>query len=174
MKATCLAVTFASMVGLMAHTAGAADGTIHFTGALTADTCTVDTASQNYTVNMGQVAKTNFTAVGTPGAQTSFQLTLSACPPSVTGVKFMATSGQINTTNTDLLALDRSSTATGFGIALYDSNGTQIPYRTASTQVYPVTDGAATINLSAALVSTSDTVTSGDYTATTPFYITYQ
>ncbi|MBF4180417.1 fimbrial protein [Lelliottia nimipressuralis] len=174
MKSTYLALTLASCMGLVAHTASAADGTINFTGALTADTCTVDTASQNYTVNMGQVAKTVFTATGTAGPQTAFQLTLSACPASVTGVQFTPTSGAVNTTNTDLLALASGSTATGVGIALYDGNGTQIPYRSASTQVYPVTDGAATINLSAALVSTADNVTSGDFTATTPFYITYQ
>lgn len=174
MKANYLALTLVSAIGLMSHTVSAADGTITFTGAISADSCTIDTASKNYTVNMGQVAKTVFTAIGTVGPQTAFKLTLSGCPQSVTGVQFTPTSGLIDTSNSDLLGLDPTSTATGLGIALYDGNGDQIPYRSASAQVYPVTDGAATINLSAALMSTANTVTSGDFTATTPFFITYQ
>lgn len=54
MKKTMLSACFM----LVAANAFAADGTIHFTGSITDQTCKVDTGSQNLPVNLGNVAQT--------------------------------------------------------------------------------------------------------------------
>lgn len=54
MKKTMLSACFM----LAAANAMAADGTIHFTGSITDQTCKIDTGSQNLPVNLGNVAQT--------------------------------------------------------------------------------------------------------------------
>lgn len=54
MKKTMLSACFM----LAATNAMAADGTIHFTGSITDQTCKIDTGSQNLPVNLGNVAQT--------------------------------------------------------------------------------------------------------------------
>lgn len=84
---------------LVAGNALAADGTIHFTGSITDQTCTVDTGSQNLPVDLGNVAQTALNgAAGMKAAPTRFTLSLSDCPDTVTGanVKFDGTSDGVN------------------------------------------------------------------------------
>lgn len=53
MKKTMLSACFL----LVAGNAVANDGTIHFTGSITDQTCTVDSGSQNLNVDLGNVGK---------------------------------------------------------------------------------------------------------------------
>ncbi|WP_330983426.1 MULTISPECIES: fimbrial protein [Enterobacterales] len=56
---------------------------IHIHGNIVANTCQVDSASQNLTVNLGQAVAKDFKQVGDDGEWKNFDLTLSKCPTSI-------------------------------------------------------------------------------------------
>ena len=130
MKKTMLSACFM----LAAANAMAADGTIHFTGSITDQTCKIDTGTQNLPVNLGNVAQTALNgAKGMRAAPTQFTINVSECPETVTGanVKFDGTSDH---NDQSLLALDSGTgIATGVGIQIADKNGTAIPLHSASS-----------------------------------------
>jgi len=137
------------------------------------DACTVDTASKDMTVVLGDVATTAFTAAGDKASPEKFQINLTACPSAVTAVtvKF---DGVSDATNTDLLALDSGQTATGVGIEIADKNGNPIALHTASPS-YPVaTGGTATLDFIGRYVATTATVGAGTANGTSQFTINYQ
>ncbi|MDR9889184.1 fimbrial protein [Pseudenterobacter timonensis] len=159
---------------LVAGNALAADGTIHFTGNITDQTCTVDAGSQDLTVDLGNVAQSALNgAAGMKAAPTRFTLNVSECPDTVTGanVKFDGTSDGVNQ---NLLALDSGTgIATGVGIEIADRNGTPIPLHTASTD-YPLAAGANSLDFIARYVSTGTAVTTGTANGTSQFTINYR
>lgn len=151
----------------------AADGTITFTGSLTADACTVDAGSQNMSVDMGEVATTAFSGgPGTKSSPTKFDIQLTACPDTVTGaaVKF---DGETDPTNPNLLKLDSDAVATGVGIEISDNSGTPIALHTAST-VYPLQEGDNTLSFVSRYVSTDAQPGAGATKATSLFTLNYQ
>lgn len=159
---------------LAAGNAVAADGTIHFTGSITDQTCTVDSGSQSLNVDLGKVAQTALNgAAGMKASPTRFTLNLSDCPDTVTGasVKFDGTS---DGTNQNLLALDNGTgVATGVGIEIADKNGAVIPLHTVSTD-YTLAEGANTLDFVARYVSTGAAVTTGAANGTSQFTISYK
>lgn len=167
-----MSAMFIASVGFVSA-ANAAGGTLTFTGLVTADSCTVDTGSLNQTVTMTDSYKNSFSAVGDTDGDTPFNIKLTNCPQSVTSVKLNASATMIDNTNPQLVKLDASSAAAGVGIAIYDDAGTLVPMAS-ETKAYPVAgDGTATINMVAKLMSTSTTVTTGDYTGTAGFTVIY-
>ena len=170
MKKTMLSACFLLVTG----SAIAADGTIHFTGSITDQTCTVDSGSQNLNVDLGTVAQTALDgASGMKASPTRFTLTLTDCPDTVTGanVKFDGTSDGVNQS---LLALDSGTgIATGVGIEIADKNGTPIPLHTASTN-YDLAEGSNTLDFVARYVSTGTAVGTGTANGTSQFTINYK
>lgn len=152
----------------------ASDGTIHFTGSITDQTCKVDTGSQNLNVDLGKVAKTALNgAAGMKAAPTRFTLSLSDCPETVTGanVKF---DGATDGVDQSLLALDSGTgIATGVGIQIADKNGSPIPLHTASTD-YTLAEGTNSLDFVARYVSTGTAVTTGPANGTSEFTINYK
>ena len=166
-----------SAVILIAGSAGyaqAADGTIHFLGSITDQTCAVDSGSQNLNVQLGKVAKTALNgAAGMKAAPTRFTLSLSNCPDTVGGanVKFDGVSDSINQ---GLLKLDGDTgAATGVGIEIADKNGNPLPLHTASVD-YPLAEGSNTLDFVARYVSTGTAVTTGPANGTSQFTINYK
>jgi major type 1 subunit fimbrin (pilin) len=159
---------------LVAGNVVAADGTIHFIGSITDQTCTVDSGSQNLNVNLGKVAQTALNgAAGMKASPTRFTLSVSGCPDTVTGanVKFDGISDGVNQS---LLALDGGTgIATGVGIEIADKNGAVIPLHTASTD-YPLAAGSNTLDFIARYVSTGTAVTTGTANGTSQFTINYK
>lgn len=170
MKKTMLSACFL----LVAGSAVAADGTIHFTGSITDQTCTVDSGSQNLNVDLGNVAQTALDGTaGMKAAPTRFTLSLSDCPDTANGanVKFDGTSDGVNQ---NLLALDSGAgIASGVGIEIADKNGTSIPLHTASTD-YTLGPGSNTLDFIARYVSTGTAVTTGTANGTSQFTINYK
>ncbi|HDN7459998.1 TPA: fimbrial protein [Salmonella enterica subsp. enterica serovar Eastbourne] len=160
--------------GVFSTTAGAADGTIHFTGTITDQTCTVDSSSANLTVPLGNIARTALNgAAGMKAAPTRFTLTLTNCPETVKGasVKF---DGLSDSTNPDLLALDSGDgVASGVGIEIADKSGTPVPLHTASPQ-YALSSGSNNLVFVARYVSTGTAVTTGRANGTSQFTIDYK
>ncbi|ELW2865972.1 fimbrial protein [Salmonella enterica] len=159
---------------LVAGSAVAADGTIHFTGSISDQTCTVDSGSQSLNVDLGKVAQTALDGgAGMKAAPTRFTLSLSGCPDTVSGanVKFDGTTDGVNQ---NLLALDSGTgIATGVGIEIADKNGAAIPLHTASAE-YPLAEGSNTLDFVARYVSTGTAVTTGTANATSQFTIIYK
>ncbi|HFO7006628.1 TPA: fimbrial protein [Escherichia coli] len=170
MKKTMLSACFL----LVAGNAVANDGTIHFTGSITDQTCTVDSGSQNLNVDLGNVGQTALNgAAGMKASPMRFTLNLSGCPDTVTGanVKFDGTSDGVNQ---NLLALDSGTgIATGVGIEIADKNGAVIPLHTASMD-YPLAAGSNTLDFVARYVSTGTAVTTGTANGTSQFTINYK
>lgn len=170
-------ITTATGLGMMSG-ANAADGTIHFTGAIIADACTVDADSQDMTVNLGSVSSTAFGAAGDKASPTRFTINLGSCPTTLTSasVKF---DGVADSANNDLLQLDASADptddASGVGIEISDNTGTAIPLFTASKE-YPIdaTTNSASMDFTARYVATAATVNAGAANATSQFTVNYQ
>jgi P pilus assembly protein, pilin FimA len=151
----------------------AVDGTINFVGNILDTACTVDTASANQTVTLGNVASSSFTATGSTAAATRFTIVLTNCPATVTGasVRF---DGAVSPANNTILALNAGQTATNVGIALYDQNNTtQIPIGTPSASVPVSTTAANTLTFFARYYATATPVGAGTANSTATFTITY-
>lgn len=165
-------LTFAIIASLSAASVHAADGTINFNGTITDDTCDISTASKTQTVNLGTIGSNSFATTGTPSAATGFTVVMTNCPAthSNVSVKF---DGTPDGGNPAVLALtDTTTKATGVGIQLRDADGTVLPLFADSKPV-PINSGNATLNFSAAYVSTAATVTAGDANSTANFTVNY-
>lgn len=158
----------------MACAAHAADGTIKFTGSIADQTCSVDTASQVQTVDLGKVAKSALNgAVGQKAAATRFSLSIKSCPETITGAKFKF-DGVADEKYPNLLALDPGTdVATGVAVEIADKTGTPIPLHVASRE-YALVTGVNKLDFVARYVSTAAAVTVGTANATTQFTIVYK
>ncbi|MGA5657805.1 fimbrial protein [Rahnella contaminans] len=181
MKNTLLSLmVVAAVSGMgMISAANAADGTITFTGNITADSCTVavNGGTANATVDLGTVAASSFQAAGDLSTVKDFTLNLTACPSGVTNVS-VAFDGQGDAAdNTTFQNNDTGATAaTGVGVRLYNNGGgstAQIAPHGSSVSYTPV-GGAVDMPFSARMASTAATVAAGSLTATTDYTINYQ
>lgn len=176
-KTTVASILAVSLISLFS-VAQAADGTVNFVGEIIADACQVDAGSQNLTVNLGKVAATSFGAAGAKSSPTAYQIKLSQCPASATGVTIKY-DGLSDTGNTDLLKLDPvaapGTAASGVGIEIADSAGNTIPLHSNSS-VFTINsaDNTAVLDFVARYVSTAATVTPGVANGTSQFTINYQ
>lgn len=173
MKKSIIAMSLAAL-SLGASAVYAADGTINFTGSVTTDACTVNTASATQTVALGSVNATSFKAAGDVASPTKFTIQLSSCPNTITkaAVRF---DGTPNATDSRLLSLSSGQSATGLAVAIYEADGnTIIPLQTASTGI--TIDSGKTVNemsYVAKYMSTAGSVTAGGANASTNFTISY-
>ena len=86
----------------------------------------------------------------------------------------LTTNGDKDVTNNKLLKLSDSSLATGFGIGLYNEDGSELAVQTESNPVAVNPElGTAVINLKAAPVKVGESVTGGAFDATTSFTLSY-
>ncbi|WP_320728083.1 fimbrial protein [Enterobacter sp. 118C5] len=165
----------ASIAAVTTINAYSADGTIHFTGSISDEACTVDAASQNMTVDLGKISQSTLNgSAGLRAAPTSFVLSLSNCPATLTAanVKFDGTS---DSTDSSLLALDSDAgVASGVAVELSDASGNPLDLKTSSMD-YPITTGVTNnLQFTARYISTGSTVVAGTANATTEFTMSYK
>ncbi|HCN8311174.1 fimbrial protein [Escherichia coli] len=174
MKKTMLSVCF-MVTASMAGNVQASDGTIHFTGNITDQTCTVDGASQALEVPMGNIGASALAGgAGTVASPTRFTLVLTGCPDTVTSATIKFDGDTENTVaGSGILKLDSDSTATGVGIVISDNAGTPIAMHTDSPD-YTLTTGDNDLLFTARYIATGDTVTTGSANATSQFTINYK
>ncbi|MDK9358858.1 fimbrial protein [Lelliottia sp. V106_10] len=173
MKKTFLAVMMAGSVMAMAGMAHAADGTVKFVGNIIDTACTVDTASQDQTVPLGDVAASSFTSAGIVSTAQKFDVKLTNCPAGNVAVVFAGTSDAVNT---DLLQLDSGMTAKGVGVRINNAtDGTQVKVNDTVSPLRVTVDGsgAATLNYVGQYQSTTASVTAGTANATSQFTVLY-
>jgi len=152
-----------------------ADGTITFKGTITSAACTVTDPSSSGTggtVDFGTVSSDALKGAGTKAMPVGFNISLTDCPSTVTKASVVF-DGVADSTNSKLLALDKSSTAKGFGIALYDKNEAQIGVKEKS-EAYTINTGDNDLAFNARLMSTSAAVTAGNFTSSADFTVNYQ
>lgn len=181
----------------MANTAMAADGTINFTGEITAASCVASAGSgtsvggsagqQVVNVNLGKVSMDSLGGSAGSGIAAGSSINLSLdCGNTAAGlttVKFgfdpMSGSG-VDPKNNSLLKT--TGNAKGVGIGMYDANNALINLaanEAFSSALVKSGDGAdtkytANLNMRAAYVANGDTLTPGTANGTLPFTLTYE
>ncbi|EME8858304.1 type 1 fimbrial protein [Enterobacter mori] len=158
-------------LGLLAN-AYAEDIQIEMTGNIYANTCTVDSASQNLTVNLGQAVAGNFKDVGDTGEWKAFDLTLSKCPSTTT----LATAtfiGQVDGAHPNKFA--NTGTASGLALELADRPDKMLIAPQASFSVLVNQDDhTADFPLSARYYATALPVTAGTFSSVVQVTFIYQ
>ncbi|MBW7982498.1 fimbrial protein [Enterobacillus tribolii] len=178
MKKNLIATLFTSAVILAANNAFAADGTVHFNGAITTEVCNVDPAPGSaLTVNLGSVSRASMEgAKGNVSSLQQFQIVLKDCPVSVLGkpahVRF---DGNADNGDSNVLALTQvSGVATGVGVQLVN--------QTVSNTILPLYQSSDSLTLAAGnnyfkfgarYVSTQSTVVAGVANSSATFTVVY-
>ncbi|WP_336222351.1 fimbrial protein [Citrobacter amalonaticus] len=173
MKKLVLAVMVAGSAMAMANMAHASDGTVKFTGNIVDTACTVDTASKDQTVPLGDVASSSFSAAGNTSTAQKFDIKLTNCPAGTVAAVF---GGNSDPANTDLLKLDSGMTATGVAVRINNADdGSQVKVNDTSSakRVTVAADGSATLSYVGQYQSTSASVTAGTADATSQFTVLY-
>lgn len=164
----------------LASQAQAFDGTITFTGNISAQTCTVGAAGSttNGTVTLPTISTKALSAANDTAAATQFSIKLSACSGTATQAAAWFESG----TNVDPASgrLKNTGTATGVDVALYNTtSNTPIAIGQgdgsigSSGAAFPITAGAATMYYQARYYATAP-VTTGTISASVNYTIQYQ
>lgn len=181
MKGKLAAVAFFTTMGISSVVMAVdGNGKIDFTGKIIEAGCQVNsTFTSPQTVNLGEVAKTTFTAAGDTASTTAFTLVLSGCPDDLLGkpvhVKY---SGTADTTNNDYVQLTGYGTAgvaKGVAIQLLNADSSELPLGSESKPVTINADGAVPTNLDffARYIATEAIVTGGNANGTANFTLTY-
>ena len=117
------------MAGLLAVApfAHANDGTIEFTGMVTALTCTINGGSggENFTVPLPPVSTSSLAAVGSSAGRTPFAITLTDCTPDNGQVATFFEPGATVDPNTNQLMVDAGG-ATNVQLRLLNSDYSKI------------------------------------------------
>ncbi|RKU03952.1 type 1 fimbrial protein [Burkholderia sp. Nafp2/4-1b] len=180
-----------------AGSAMAADGTINFTGTITAASCTItggagtgvtgEKGKQTIDVNLGKVSADSIggTAGGGVASGTSINLNLNcgntATDLTLVKMKFDPKGGSgVDAANNRLLKI--SGTAKGVGIGIYDANNQLVNLAANETVDAPLVKGGtagapiytASISMRAGYVANSEKVVAGSANGTLPFTLTYE
>ncbi|MCZ4060514.1 fimbrial protein [Pantoea sp. LMR881] len=168
-----IATTTASVVLLFSTSVLAIDGTVNFTGEIVDTACTVDIGSSNtMTVNLGKVAKSSFTGVGSVAATTKFMMILKSCPSSVTNATVKFDGNAFNGDNRVLALNSGTGVATGVAVQLSDHNQLVLPLFSASSNI-SLSEGVNNIPFLARYIQMASTVTAGPANAVAQFTLNY-
>lgn len=153
MKKLLLSAVLAASFGAMAlapQTAAAVDGTINFTGAITAKTCTVKLnagANGSGSVTLPTVSTSAFSGSGTTAGQTQFTINLSSCSSAATAATYFEAGPTVNSSTGRLLVA--TGGATGLDLQLLYSDGTIVnagnPAVTTGAGLASIVSNAATL-----------------------------
>lgn len=150
------------------------DGTVHISGTIKSNTCTVTDESRNQTVQLGRVADKRFFSVGDASVPQQFIIKLQDCGAAVREVT-VTFSGDADTNNPNLLKVDGGSgAASGVGVAILDREKKIIALN-APSESYSLSPHVDAILLFfSQYISTSVHVTPGKASALATFKMTYE
>lgn len=143
---------------------------IRLTGNIVALSCEVDPADVDKTVNLGDWSIGQLAYPGGHSEAVDFAINLTGCAAS--GVKLTFT-GDADSSNSSLLALNDQSSATGVAVEIMDGLHKRLPLNEATERVAVDNNGNASLNLSARYLSTDGRVTAGSANADSVFALTY-
>lgn len=157
--------------------AHAADGTISFTGSVTAVSCTPAAgSSRDFTVALSPVAASSLTTVGSPAGTKEFTIAVTGCTSGAARAYFESTSPQVDSTTGNLKLLAGTAAApaaTNVQLAIYrgatklDLSKGSASQDTTAGDVALTSDGATpahyngTLKYNVAYVATAAGVTAG-------------
>lgn len=145
---------------------------VEMRGNILANTCSVDSASQSLSVNLGQAASSDFKDVGDTGEWKEFELTLSRCP-STTTLATATFNGQADSSHPTKFA--STGTSNGLALELADRQDKILIAPQASFSVLVnQSDHTADFPLSARYYATSMPVTAGTFSSVVQVTFTYQ
>ena len=153
----------------------AADGTITFNGSITAQTCTINGGTSNFTVTLPKVSTTAFATTGAKAGATKFTIALTNCTPASGNARAYFEAG----TNVDYTTgrLKNNGAAANVQIGLATVAGADIVIGAASgsqnTTWAPITSGSANLDYLAQYVSTG-AVGAGAVTTSVTYTIEFQ
>lgn len=175
MKKTLLAIALVAS-SAVASSAFASDGSVNFKGSITDAACTVDTASKNQDVFLGDISRKAFPVAGSLAAAKKFTLVLTGCPDTVTGAVVRFDGTQAPGDNSILALTEETDAATGVGVQISDSTGKVVPLYEDSSRYDLSSTGANNLEFSARYISLvgMDDVTVGPANAVTQFTIDYR
>ncbi|MGS4680744.1 fimbrial protein [Enterobacter soli] len=158
-------------MGVMAQ-ANADDIQVQMVGNIYANTCVIDSASKNLTVDLGQAASSNFKDVGDTGEWKDFSLSVSHCPKTLT----LATAffyGKADSVHPTKFA--NVGSAKGLALELADRQDKILiaPQASFSALINP-SDHTATFPLAARYYATSTPVSAGTFSSLVQVTFTYQ
>lgn len=160
----------------------AADGTITFTGRVSAQTCTISGnggTSRNFTVTLPPASASTLAADGNFAGRTPFNIRLTNCTPNTGNVAVFFESGP----NVDQATGRLRNTATGSGAAtnvqvgVLNADLTNIAvgltFASQRSQRVAITAGAATLQYYAQYVATGGAATAGNVSTSTLYSVVY-
>jgi major type 1 subunit fimbrin (pilin) len=152
----------------------ASDGTITFTGAVTAQTCTINGGAPSFTKALPKVSSANLTS-GKKAGQTNFSIALTACTPKSGSARVFFEAGPNVNAATGRL---KNTSVTNVEIGLANADGTDItigaPSGLQGTDYVKISDaGDATLNYLAQYVATGAAGT-GDVKTSVTYSVEYQ
>jgi len=190
-------VLAASVVGLLANSAMAADGTINFTGEISAASCSAtagagtsiagEKGKQNINVSLGKISMDSLTGaaggniVGGSAINVNLDCGNTAAGLTTVRVQFDPMSGSgVDLKNNKLLKT--TGTAKGVGIGIYNSSNEAINLAANEFVNAPLVKVgeaeaakySANLNMRAAYVANGDPITPGTANGTLPFTLTYE
>jgi type 1 fimbria pilin len=189
MKLNKLAVVIGAVMTMAAGSAFAADastsvvtvtgGTVHFKGSLVDAACSVSTDSADQIVDLGQHPLHDFKNVGDKSELRPFNIKLEDCDTTVASTAAVAFSGAVDSTNTDLLAIDATAGngagASGVGIQILDEKSEVVtPDGSKFSAPHTLIDGENILNFKSQYVSTAASPTAGQANADATFIMQYQ
>ncbi len=159
------------VLGLIAQ-AHADDIQIQMTGNIYANTCVIDSASRNLTVDLGRAASGSFKDVGDTGEWKDFSLSVSHCPATLA----LATAffyGQADSTHPTKFA--NLGSAKGLALELADRQDKILiaPQAAFNAAINP-SDHTATFPLAARYYATSMPISAGTFSSVIRVTFTYQ
>ncbi len=156
----------------------AADGTITFSGMVTAQTCTIagNGGASSFTVALPTVMASSLAAAGAASGRTPFSIGLSACNPGTGNVSVYFEPGETTDPSTGRLVNVAAGGATNVQIVLLNADATNIQagaaYPSQNSQVVALASGSATLQYYAQYVATG-VATGGAVQTTVTYSIVY-
>jgi len=182
MNKTLLCTLAAGLFGVAAlapQVAQAVDGTINFTGAITASTCKINggAAPATIAVTLPTVATTSLVSVGAVAGRTPFSIALTACTGQTKATTYFEPG---LTTSTDGNLKIASGGASGVELQLLNNDATNSvinvanAYGAQNSNQITLTSGAGTLNYYVQYYATSAAVTAGAANSSVQFTMVYQ
>lgn len=160
--------TASAMAGTSAEGAS-----LSVTGTVIDSTCTVSSDSQSKVVPLGNISSRQFHREGDSSPGQIFTLNLEKCGPMANAVT-VTFNGEEDAQNPDLLAIESGpGAASGIAVAIYDQTRALVPMNTASTRYALEPDHTVALKFYARYLSTKNSVTAGNATATATFVLNY-
>ncbi len=138
----------------------AAGGSMRFQGLIMASSCRVEAGARQMTVNLGQISSNRFHAVGEDSNPIPFAIHLQDCSTAVSQHVGVTFHGVADGKNPDVLSVGEGpGIASGIGIALFDSQGQQLPLNRPADRWISLYRGPTTLNFVAKYRATGRQVT---------------